>query len=183
MFTSRAEFRLHLRIDNADERLTPVGRKLGLVTNDRWEIYLHKQRQKKAIMQFMESGRASVDGRPSLAIWLRRPEARIESLKDSIQTLLQEVPLPGVLATVETELKYAGYIAQQNRQVERIRDSGARTIPEDFSYTDIPGLSNEVCERLSRVKPSTLGQAGRIPGVTPAAVAVLDVYLTVARSL
>jgi tRNA uridine 5-carboxymethylaminomethyl modification enzyme len=182
MFTSRAEFRLHLRIDNADERLTPVGRKVGLVSDERWRIYLHKQRQKREILAWMESNRADIDARPSLALWLRRPEAKIESLKPEFRSLLQEDPLPGVMATVETELKYSGYIAQQNRQVERLRDSGQRRIPSDFSYTDIPGLSREVCEKLERVKPDTLGQAGRIPGVTPAAVAVLDIYLTVSRS-
>jgi tRNA uridine 5-carboxymethylaminomethyl modification enzyme len=182
MFTSRAEFRLHLRIDNADERLTPVGRKVGLVSDERWRIYLHKQRQKREILAWMESNRADIDGRPSLAFWLRRPEAKIESLKPEFRSLLQEDPVPGVMATVETELKYSGYIAQQNRQVERLRDSGQRRIPSDFSYTDIPGLSREVCEKLERVKPDTLGQAGRIPGVTPAAVAVLDIYLTVSRS-
>jgi len=182
MFTSRAEFRLHLRIDNADERLTPVGRKIGLVCDERWRAYLRKQQQKKEISAWMESNRSEVEGRPTLAIWLRRPEAKIETLKPVFRKLLQEEPLQGVLATLETELKYSGYIAQQNRQVERLRDSGQRRIPVDFSYTDIPGLSREVCEKLARVKPDTLGQAGRIPGVTPAAVAVLDVYLTVCRS-
>src|SRR5580693_6556967 len=146
MFTSRAEFRLHLRIDNADERLTPVGRKVGLVSDERWRIYLRKQQQKSEILAWMESNRAEVDGRPSLALWLRRPEAKIESLKPEFRALLHEEPLPGVMATVETELKYSGYIAQQNRQVERLRDSGQRRIPSDFSYTDIPGLSREVCE-------------------------------------
>jgi tRNA uridine 5-carboxymethylaminomethyl modification enzyme len=181
MFTSRAEFRLHLRIDNADERLTPVGRNLGLVSEDRWQAYQRKQRQKKEILAWMETQRADVDGRPTMAQWLRRPEARIDSLVPALRELLREEPIPGMLATVETELKYSGYIAQQNRQVERIRDSGQRRIPIDFCYTDIPGLSREVCEKLSRVKPDTLGQAGRIPGVTPAAVAVLDVFLTVSR--
>lgn len=182
MFTSRAEFRLHLRIDNADERLTTIGRKVGLVTDERWRVYLHKQHQKKEILTWMDSGRATVEGRPTLSMWLRRPEAHIKDLQAGLRTLLQEEPLQGVLATVETELKYSGYIAQQNRQVERLRESGQRRIPSDFSYADIPGLSREVCEKLARVKPDTLGQAGRIPGVTPAAVAVLDVYLTVSRS-
>ena len=182
MFTSRAEFRLHLRIDNADERLTPVGRKLGLVDDHRWRIYQHKQAQKARILAWMESSRADVDGRPTQAIWLRRPEAKIETLRPALKELLSEETLSGVLATVETELKYSGYIAQQNRQVERLRDSGERRIPQDFCYTEIPGLSREVSEKLDRVRPNTLGQAGRIPGVTPAAVAVLDVYLTVARA-
>jgi tRNA uridine 5-carboxymethylaminomethyl modification enzyme len=182
MFTSRAEFRLHLRIDNADERLTPFGREVGLVSDKRWALYNCKQQQKKRIRAWMESTRAEVEGRPLLSSWLRRPEARIDNLKAALRELLQQEPLQGVLTTVETELKYSGYIAQQNRQVERIRDSGQRRIPTDFSYTDIPGLSREVCEKLARVKPDTLGQAGRIPGVTPAAIAVLDVYLSVSRS-
>jgi tRNA uridine 5-carboxymethylaminomethyl modification enzyme len=87
----------------------------------------------------------------------------------------------GVLETLETELKYVGYIAQQARQVNRLKESEARTIPMDFSYSDLPGLSREVQEKLSRVRPTTLGQAGRIPGVTPAAIAVLDVYLNLDR--
>ncbi len=182
MFTSRAEFRLHLRIDNADERLTPIGRRVGLVSEERWHTYLGKQEQKKRILKWMESTRSDVEGRPSLAIWLRRPEVRIAELIPALRTLLQDEPMPGVLATIETELKYSGYISQQNRQVERLRDSGQRKIPMDFCYTDIPGLSREVSEKLNRVRPDTLGQAGRIPGVTPAAVAVLDVYLTLARS-
>jgi tRNA uridine 5-carboxymethylaminomethyl modification enzyme len=181
MFTSRAEFRLHLRIDNADERLTPIAREIGLVSESRWQTYLHKQHQKKQIMAWMESSKAEVEGRPTMAMWLRRPEAHIEDLKSALGGLLGEEPLRGVLATIETELKYSGYIAQQNRQVARLRDSGERRIPGDFCYTDIPGLSREVCEKLARVKPDTLGQAGRIPGITPAAVAVLDVYLTVSR--
>jgi tRNA uridine 5-carboxymethylaminomethyl modification enzyme len=181
MFTSRAEFRLHLRIDNADERLTPLGREVGLVTEERWQSLQHKQMQKKQIVAWMEANRANVEGRPTLAVWLRRPEARIDSQKEALGELLHEEPLPSVLTTVETELKYAGYISQQNRQVERLKDSGQRRIPEDFCYTDIPGLSREVREKLARVKPDTLGQAGRIPGVTPAAIAVLDVYLTVSR--
>jgi tRNA uridine 5-carboxymethylaminomethyl modification enzyme len=82
-----------------------------------------------------------------------------------------------VLETVEIEFKYAGYLAQQERQVQRLKESEARTIPADFVYSGIPGLSREMQEKLARVKPETLGQAGRIPGVTPAAIAVLDVYL------
>jgi tRNA uridine 5-carboxymethylaminomethyl modification enzyme len=191
MFTSRAEFRLHLRIDNADERLTPLGRKLGLVTEERWSLYVKKQRQKQRIIEFLASNRMNSDrfrtsqiasdDRPLLATWLRRPEARIIELLPWIREQLREDPAHGVLATVETELKYSGYIAQQQRQVDRIRDSERRSIPVDFCYTDIPGLSTEVREKLERVKPVTLGQAGRIPGVTPAAVAVLDVYLNLSR--
>ncbi len=166
MFTSRAEFRLHLRIDNADERLTPLGRKLGLATDERWALYEKKQAQKAVLVKLLEK---RVD-------WLRRPESRISQLGPLIDD-----PVRGVLDTVETEIKYAGYINQQNRQVERLKAAEQRKIPMDFIYTDIPGLSNEVREKLVRVRPETLGQAGRIPGVTPAAIAVLDVYLSLAH--
>jgi len=182
MFTSRAEFRLHLRIDNADERLTPIGRGLGVVSEERWRLYNRKQQQKKDVLAWMELQKAAVEGRPSYATWLRRPEARTETLKPALREVFGEL-LPGVLATVETELKYAGYIKQQDKQVERLRDSGQRRIPIDFAYSDIPGLSREVCEKLARVRPDTLGQAAGIPGVTPAAIAVLDVYLTIARDV
>jgi tRNA uridine 5-carboxymethylaminomethyl modification enzyme len=158
MFTSRAEFRLHLRIDNADERLTPIGRKIGLVDDARWKCFQDKQAQKELLRAHIEKER--------LADWLRRPDSRLTG------------PFPkDVLQTVETEYKYAGYLAQQERQVQRLRDSEGRRIPTGFAYAGIPGLSREMQEKLTRVRPETLGQAGRIPGVTPAAIAVLDVYL------
>ena len=184
MFTSRAEFRLHLRIENADERLTPIGRRLGLVDDTRWALYVRKQDQKVRLKRFIETERmtmASGDDHPTISVWLRRPEVNIGQIRDSIRARLDEEPLNGVLQTIETEAKYAGYIAQQERQVERLRDAERRSIPGGFCYSDIPGLSREVREKLERVRPSTLGQAGGIPGVTPAAVAVLDVYLRMSR--
>jgi tRNA uridine 5-carboxymethylaminomethyl modification enzyme len=191
MFTSRAEFRLHLRIDNADERLTPLGQRLGLVSSERWSLYLRKQQQKLKLLELMESVRIdpkqfshlalAIHERPTIASWIRRPEAGIGQLSAWIGVQLEDEPAHGVLHTVETELKYSGYIAQQRRQVDRLRDTEGRRIPGDFLYTDIPGLSREVQEKLRRVQPETLGQAGRIPGVTPAAVAVLDVYLSLER--
>jgi tRNA uridine 5-carboxymethylaminomethyl modification enzyme len=126
-------------------------------------------------VRFAYLGLGSED-RPTLSEWIRRPEARISQ----ISAVLIENPVHGVLETLETELKYAGYIAQQDRQVARLKDSERRHIPQGFSFTDIPGLSSEVQQKLSRVRPNTLGQAGRIPGVTPAAIAVLDVYLDLA---
>jgi tRNA uridine 5-carboxymethylaminomethyl modification enzyme len=168
MFTSRAEFRLHLRIDNADERLTPVGRKIGLVSEERWGVYQRKETQKQTLRAFFEA-------KPHHAAWLRRPESKIQELD------LNADFGRDALTTVETEIKYAGYIAQQDRQVRQLRDAERRGIPDAFVYSDIPGLSSEVREKLERVRPQTLGQAGKIPGVTPAAVAVLDVYLSVDR--
>ncbi len=187
MFTSRAEFRLHLRIDNADERLTPLGRRAGLVTDQRWELYLSKQDQKSRIKNLLETTRldpavfgsiASAGDRPTLAVWLRRPEAKIQALAGWIEQALGQELVHGVLTTVETEAKYAGYIAQQERQIDRLRGAESRRIPAEFEFAQIPGLSTEVRQKLERVRPETLGQAGRIPGVTPAAVAVLDVYLS-----
>ncbi len=187
MFTSRAEFRLHLRIDNADERLTPLGRDLGLVGSERWALFTRKQEQKQDVLRLLENTRANqlpsvVTGQsgstnPALMDWLRRPESRIEQLRPWIISQIQSEPAHGVLTTVETETKYAGYIGQQRRQINRLHDAESRRIPSTFSYAGIPGLSNEVQQKLARVQPATLGQAQRIPGVTPAAVAVLDVYL------
>lgn len=188
MFTSRAEFRLHLRIDNADERLTRLGRQVGLVADSRWQQFVSKQEQKAAVSSLLERTRANVvseiigldaaSDNPTLAVWLRRPEARIEMLRPWIAKQTQSTMIHGVLTTVETETKYAGYLAQQERQIQQLKDSEGRQIPTAFTYDGIPGLSNEVRQKLSRVRPATLGQAQRIPGVTPAAIAVLDVYLS-----
>ncbi len=186
MFTSRAEFRLHLRIDNADERLTPTGRRVGLVSDQRWAAFERKQEQKLRILALLGATRVGaelglrVDDNPTALVWLRRPEARATELTKWLAAALGEPPLKSVLTTIETEAKYAGYIRQQERQIDRLHDSERRTIPDGFEFSDIPGLSNEVKQKLSRVRPGTLGQAGRIPGVTPAAVAVLDVYLSIA---
>jgi len=170
MFTSRAEFRLHLRIDNADERLTPIGREAGLVCDQRWELYQRKQRQKARLTFHLES--------KQLLPWLRRPENKIGSLANSLTEFLGEDPVHGLLANIETEAKYAGYISQQQRQMDRLRESEDRRIPSGFSFIAIPGLSTEAKQKLERVRPQTLGHAGRIPGITPAAIAVLDVYLS-----
>ncbi len=190
MFTSRAEFRLHLRIDNADSRLTPLGRSIGLVDDTRWAAFQKREAQKQLVGAWLEQTKAdphvfpalglAADGRPTLAVWLRRPEASIKVLEPSISSMLGEPVARGVLTTVETELKYAGYMRQQDREVERLRGSERRRIPAEFSYDTVPGLSHEIRQKLGRVRPETLGQAGRIPGVTPAAVAILDVCLNVA---
>jgi tRNA uridine 5-carboxymethylaminomethyl modification enzyme len=163
MFTSRAEYRLHLRIDNADDRLTPLAEEIGLASPER--------KQTQFLIQAFDSS-------PKGAI-LRRTEVKIADFLPWITELLGEVPERGVLMTVETEVKYAGYIDQQRRQMDRIAGSNARPIPNGIVFAQIPGLSREVGEKLSRVQPATLGQAARIPGVTPAAVAILDIYLSV----
>ena len=110
-------------------------------------------------------------------MWLRRPEAHLSALGNWLEEQLGEPVIPHVVTTIETEVKYAGYMDQQDKQVQRLRDSEARRVPEVLDYAAIPGLSREVRDKLLRVRPETLGQAARIPGVTPAAIAVLDVYL------
>jgi tRNA uridine 5-carboxymethylaminomethyl modification enzyme len=191
MFTSRAEFRLHLRIDNADERLTPLGRQLELVCDRRWQLFERKQEQKARLLDLLDKTRASgvseivglaaSTDNPTLRVWLRRPEAKAAQLEAWLSGQLGGPLVNGVLTTVETEAKYEGYLLQQDRQIRRMVESEGRGIPADFSYESIPGLSNEVRQKLTRVRPVTLGQAGRIPGVTPAAVSVLDVYLSLAH--
>jgi tRNA uridine 5-carboxymethylaminomethyl modification enzyme len=184
MFTSRAEFRLQLRIDNADERLTPIGREVGLVDDRRWTTFIRKQRQKKRVLELLPSARASslvgVADNPTLDVWLRRPESRISCLEPWLQAQLSENVEPGVLVTIETEIKYAGYLLQQERHIRQLEEAENRHIPVNFSYA-LPGLSREVQQKLARVQPRTLGQARRIPGVTPAAISVIDIYLSMAN--
>jgi tRNA uridine 5-carboxymethylaminomethyl modification enzyme len=173
MFTSRAEFRLHLRTDNADERLTPIGRTAGLVDDARWNLFVRKRAQKELLDRALQNHRHGQ--------WLKRPEASIGEILPWIQETLGSEPLLGLLTTVETEIKYSGYIDQQERQIERLKNSERRRIPAEFEYAGIPGLSREIQQKLERVRPETLGQSARVPGVTPAAVAILDCYLSLAR--
>jgi tRNA uridine 5-carboxymethylaminomethyl modification enzyme len=187
MFTSRAEFRLHLRIDNADERLTPLGRRAGLVSEARWGVFEAKQQQIAALRRALENTRVagpewaalglSPDDRPTVAQWLKRPEATLGAVREWVCAVLGGEPAHGVLPRMETEVKYAGYIDQQERQMARLQRGEDRSIPAHLEYRGVPGLSREVQEKLERVRPATMGQAGRIPGVTPAALAVLDIYL------
>jgi tRNA uridine 5-carboxymethylaminomethyl modification enzyme len=173
MFTSRAEYRLHLRIDNADERLTPAARRVGLATDERWETFTRKQAQMERLRAALENHR---NGQ-----WLKRPEAAISNVAGWVAEVIGGPPEAGVMTTVETEIKYSGYISQQERQIERLRDAERRPIPAEFGFRGIPGLSREIQDKLQRVRPATLGQAARIPGVTPAAIAILDVYLSLGR--
>ena len=168
MFTSRAEYRLSLRIDNADERLTPIGRRAGLVSDERWAKFLRKGAQKAALTAALEQGKEGC--------WLKRTDSRLIDIPEWVTGVLGSEWETGVLTSVETEVKYSGYVAQQQRQVARLTKSSGKHIPALFDFS-IPGLSAEVGEKLRLVRPETLGQAARIPGVTPAAIAILDVYL------
>ena len=192
MFTSRAEFRLHLRIDNADVRLTPYAIRLGLASAERVARFESKLAMKPRILEVLESTRVvpgkfagielAHDERPPLSVWLRRPEARISTLASFLQSAVGAELDANLLTTIETEIKYSGYMDQQQRQIARLQENEGREIPEGFDYQSISGLSREVCDKLQRVRPTTLAQAARIPGVTPAAIAVLDVYLNLQKA-
>jgi tRNA uridine 5-carboxymethylaminomethyl modification enzyme len=144
-----------------------------LVRDDRWDLFHVKQTQKALLMQALAGHR--------FGQWLKRPESSISEISGWVTETLGAEPARGLLTTVETETKYSGYISQQERQIAHMKNSEGRQIPSDFAFRTIPGISREVGDKLERVRPSTLGQAARIPGVTPAAVAILDVYLSLAR--
>jgi tRNA uridine 5-carboxymethylaminomethyl modification enzyme len=191
MFTSRAEFRLQFRIDNADERLTPTACRLGLATPARRELLERKLEQKRRLTDALRRTKAAPEAfpglglapgdRPTLDVWLRRPEAGLARIQAWVSSVLSEPAAANVLTTVETEIKYAGYMEQQARLLERLRQNERRRIPEGFVFRGLPGLSREIYEKLERVRPETLGQASRIPGVTPAAIAILDIQLTLRK--
>jgi tRNA uridine 5-carboxymethylaminomethyl modification enzyme len=192
MFTSRAEFRLHLRIDNADDRLTPAGREHGLVDDGHWEQFVARRERVARLGQrlnqtrvdaadpfFAERGVAFRE-RLSLADLLKRPEVRLEEMVSA--GLVDGAGLRREdLVSAETTIKYDGYLKQQARQIARLEAAESRSLPADLEYAGMPGLSAEIVEKLSRVRPRTLGQAGRIPGVTPAALSVVLMHLELGR--
>jgi tRNA uridine 5-carboxymethylaminomethyl modification enzyme len=239
MFTSRAEFRLHLRIDNADRRLTPHGRRVGMIDDKAWADFQGKQARLEAMTRLLEKTKFSStmleklaqpvnskichpersEAKPSaaegplshpetsdlsgavgqpLAQLLKRPEVQIELLVPILRELnpsffenesIRENPRESVAAlsssarndlkSVETEIKYAGYLHQQQRAIDRLKKSEQRNIPDWFDYKAVSGLSREMQEKLLKIRPRTLGHASRIPGVTPAAVSLVNVYIEI----
>ena len=224
MFTSRAEFRLHLRIDNADRRLTPYGRKLGLITSSAWQDYEQKQARAVALEKLLATRKVNLPRLtallPDLASalgnvagqtygqLLKRPEISLETLLPVVEAEWEDSGAAGIeglghplsfftpaiddgvrrglsarvrneLKSVETEIKFAGYLDQQRKAIDKLKNAEQRTIPAGFEYAGISGLSREMQETLARVRPQTLGQASRIPGVTPAALSLLHIYLEI----
>ena len=182
MFTSRAEHRLLLRIDNADLRLTPRGREAGLVDDERWDRFCRRKARFERNLSSLASTlvRTAAGDRVPASQMLRQPEIR---LTDLVATgVLPRFECDAVdaavdLASAETTVKYEGYLRRQEGEIERARKDERRQIPKDFPFGRVPGLSREVVQRLTQIRPDTLGQATRISGVTPAAVAVLGAYL------
>jgi len=215
MFTSRAEFRLHLRIDNADRRLTPYGRRLGLINDEAWAQYQQKQARRSALTRLLttgkvDAGRLADAGFGALTAtagltWaqlLKRPEVTIEPVLGAMRESLSQEPLLAGLSAaltqilnqgeiagtavlrnevraVETEIKFAGYLEQQKKSIEKMKAAEALAIPDWIEYGAISGLSREMRETLERVRPVTIGQASRIPGVTPAALSLVHVSIRV----
>jgi len=177
MFTSRAEHRLLLRIDNADLRLTPRGREVGLVNDERWERFAaRRDRFDRNLGRLSATMIKSQAGeRLSAASLLRQPEITLDALVGTGAVVIETTPETSLLdcATVETTVKYAGYLTRQEKEIARMQRNEHRAIPADFPFRRVPGLSKEIVQRLEQVRPDTLGHALRIPGVTPAAVAVL----------
>jgi tRNA uridine 5-carboxymethylaminomethyl modification enzyme len=174
MFTSRAEYRLLLRHDNADRRLTPLGRRIGLVTEDRWRQFEQHESEITCATGWLQANRHQG---PTLEEWLRRPEVDWPALLALAPSLAAFATSPRAAEQVVIETKYAGYIRRQAADIERQDKIQAILIPSTFDFHAVPQLRKEAKEKLTRVRPTDVGQAGRISGITPSDLTVLLLYL------
>jgi tRNA uridine 5-carboxymethylaminomethyl modification enzyme len=180
MFTSRAEHRLLMRVDNADLRLTPKGRDAGLVDDRRWASFeARRLRFERNLARIHDATTRDAFSGATVSVeqWLRKPSTRLSALVEDgfdVEQPLSRLDIP----SVETSVKYEGYLKRQESDIRRRGRDESRRIPRAFHYAAVPGLSNEVVQRLTQVHPETIGQAMRIPGMTPAAIAVLATYVS-----
>jgi tRNA uridine 5-carboxymethylaminomethyl modification enzyme len=201
MFTSRAEYRLQLRQDNADVRLTEKGRELGIVGDERWRAFNEKREQVEQELQWLRSHwvKPSSPLAERINLVLEHPIAHDYRLSEILarpamnyallsaaaaETGLRSDFAPAVIAEqVEVAIKYQGYIDRQQQEIDKVKRQEHTRIPESFDYRQIPGLSNELRQKLSQQRPDTIGRASRIPGITPAAISLLLVYIKKFQSL
>jgi len=174
MFTSRAEYRLVLRHDNADRRLTPIGKRIGSVSGPEWERLEQKEAKIAELQRLLKSAKS--DGE-NLATWLKRTTVEWSELCERHPPLKEWNAWPDVVEQVVLESKYSGYIDRQANEVERFRRMEGKRIPAEFDYTAVPQLRQEAKDKFTRVRPANIGQAGRVSGITPADLAVLLFYL------
>ena len=183
LFTSRAEYRLLLRADNADLRLTPLGREAGLVDDRRWDRFELRRARLEASRQRIKTSTVVVAGgaKVTAAQALKRPDVTAEALVACGVLDPSLANEPEDLRTLETEVRYEGYLRRQEAEVEWAKKAELQRIPLGVSFKGLPGLSAEIAQRLEQIQPETLGQARRIPGMTPAAVLLLSAHISKTR--